>query len=185
MTPPAVRPATRRDVAAIARLRVAVWRAAYAALVPAEVLAGLDAGRDAERRAADWDERHADPRTVELVAEADGGVVVGWAAYGPARDPERGADGELYALYAASERWSTGVGHELLVRCEADLRAAGFASAYLWVLEGNERAASFYERHGWIEDGGVLVDDRTLGTLAYRLIERRRVRDLARVVRPS
>ena len=181
---PTVRTATRSDVASIAGLRVAVWRAAYAGLIPTQVLAGLDAERDAARRAADWDERHADPRIVELVAEADGGVV-GWAACGPSRDPERGADGELYALYAASERWSTGIGHALLVRCEDDLRAAGFTAADLWVLEGNERAASFYERHGWVEDGGVQVDERTLGTPAYTLVERRRVRDLARVVRPS
>lgn len=177
MTGPTIRPATRQDVAAIARLRVAVWRTAYAGLVPDVVLEGLEPGREAARRTGEWDERHADPRMVELVAEVEG-AVVGWAACGPSRDPERDGQGELYALYAAAERWSTGTGHALLVRCESDLRAAGFAAAYLWVLEGNERAASFYQRHGWIEDGGVLVDERTLGTLTYALTERRRVRDL-------
>ncbi len=176
--PLTIRVATERDAPAIARLRVAVWRAAYVGLVPDEVLARLDAEQEAERRAGEWDERHADPRTVELVAEAEG-VAVGWAAYGPSRDPQRAAEGELYALYAASERWSTGVGHALLDRCEGDLRAAGFASAHLWVLDGTERAASFYQRHGWTEDGGVLVDERTLGSLAWTLTERRRVRHLA------
>lgn len=175
---PIVRAATRADVTAIARLRVAVWRAAYVGLVPAEVLARLDPEADAERRDAGWDLVHGDGRTIELVAEADG-EVVGWAAYGPARDPAREGQGELYALYAASEQWSTGVGHALLTRCESDLRAAGCTEAYLWVLEGNERAASFYGRHGWVEDGGAMREDRAIGTLSYALTERRRVRDLS------
>jgi hypothetical protein len=48
------------------------------------------------------------------------------------------------------------------------------------VLEGNDRAAAFYERHGWHEDGGVMVDERVIGGhTAFALHERRRVRDLA------
>ena len=35
----------------------------------------------------------------------------------------------------------------------AALRAGGFVSASLWVLEDNPRARRFYEREGWTLDG--------------------------------
>jgi RimJ/RimL family protein N-acetyltransferase len=34
------------------------------------------------------------------------------------------------------------------------LRASGFTTASLWVLEDNPRARRFYEREGWTRDGG-------------------------------
>lgn len=42
------------------------------------------------------------------------------------------------------------------------------------MLDGNERAARFYERHGWIEDGGTKLDARP----EMNLHERRRVKRL-------
>ena len=66
-----------------------------------------------------------------------------------------------------------------MVAAEEHLRAAGFTEAVLWVLEGNERAARFYESHGWHEDGGTLVDDSLVGGVAaHALHERRRVKTL-------
>ena len=37
-----------------------------------------------------------------------------------------------------------------------DLRAVavGDRAAYLWVLEGNDRAQAFYQRHGFVDEGG-------------------------------
>lgn len=173
-----VRDATRADADAIARLRVETWRAAYAGLISADVLDQLDAEREGMRRAAHWDEHHSDPRGGELIAERDG-VVVGWAVIGTSRDHELPNDGEVYAMYAIPAEWSRGVGHALMLAAEDRLRSAGFRRAHLWVLEGNDRAASFYQRHGWREDGGVLVDERVIGgRTAYTLHERRRVRDL-------
>ena len=34
-----------------------------------------------------------------------------------------------------------------------DLRVAGFSEARLFVLPGNARAISFYERQGWVDEG--------------------------------
>ena len=33
-------------------------------------------------------------------------------------------------------------------------RVIGDRPAYLWVLEGNDRAAAFYRRHGFTDEGG-------------------------------
>lgn len=177
-----VRHATREDARAIATVRIVTWRAAYAGMIDDALLDAMDIDREAERRAgAHWERYHADPHACELVAEVDGRIV-GWASSGPTRDDDLAGEGELYAIYVLPEHWSTGVGHELMAGSERGLRDAGFDRASLWVLDGNDRAASFYERHGWREDGAVKLDDRIVGgTGARPLPERRRVREL----RPS
>jgi GNAT superfamily N-acetyltransferase len=179
-----VRPATRADARAIAEVRVETWRVAYDGLIDPALLGRMDVEREARARADRWDEYTADPRTGQFVAEVDGDVV-GWAATGPTRDDD-GRDatgrerGEVYAIYALPAHWSTGVGHTLMVACERALGAAGFREASLWMLDGNVRAAAFYERHGWREDGAVKDDDRIVGDTGISpLRERRRIRDLA------
>ena len=86
-----------------------------------------------------------------LVAE-DGGSVVGFASCGESRDAA--GEGELYAIYALPEAWGSGVGRALMAAALEALRASGFATASLWVLEDNPRARRFYEREGWTPDGG-------------------------------
>lgn len=172
-----IRTATAADVRAITTIRIETWRIAYAGLIGDDVLDAMDLDRESARRAELWNKYHLDPRGADLLADADG-ASVGWASYGPSR--ELPGEGELYALYALPERWSSGVGHALMLEVERALRVGGFTTAHLWVLEGNERAASFYERHGWIEDGTTKneVRDAAPGRPAYVLRERRRVRDL-------
>ncbi|WP_308491616.1 GNAT family N-acetyltransferase [Microbacterium terrisoli] len=177
-----VRRATADDGRVIAEIRVASWRAAYDGLIPPVLLERLDVDREAQLRTTHWDQRHADPRVSDFVAHVDGDAV-GWAAVGPCRDDDGPHRGELYALYALPTHWSAGVGHALMAAAEQALRRARFAQASLWVLDGNARAAEFYERHGWREDGFVKDDRRIVGsTGAAPLRERRRVRDLAEIV---
>jgi GNAT superfamily N-acetyltransferase len=173
-----VRRATAEDARAIATIRVSSWRVAYAGLIPGELLERLDIDHESERRAAGWARHHADPRVVELLALRDD-EAIGWASVGPCRDDDGPARGELYALYTLPEAWSTGTGHALMTAAEDILRAAGFRTASLWVLEGNARAERFYERHGWHEDGAVKDDERIVGGSGVpALREHRRVRDL-------
>ena len=174
-----VRLATRQDVRAIATVRVETWRVAYDGLIDRAVLDRMDVDREAARRAELWEQHHSDPRGAETVAEVDG-ELAGWAVAGPSLDDDLPQDGQIYAIYALPSFWSSGVGHALMTDAEARLRAAGFETAHLWVLEGNERAAAFYERHGWREDG-VVKDDEDLirGPHPQTLRERRRIRRLA------
>jgi len=176
-----VRRATAADARAIATIRVTSWRAAYDGLVPTALLDRLDIRFEAQRRAQNWGRYHGDPRSMEFLALRSGRPV-GWASVGPCRDDDVGAGvrGELLALYALPAQWSTGVGHALITAAEDALRSSGFRIASLWVLDGNERAARFYERHGWREDGAVKDDERIVGgTGIPALRERRRVRDLS------
>jgi ribosomal protein S18 acetylase RimI-like enzyme len=174
-----VRLATKEDVHAIATVRVETWRAAYPGLIDQVVLDRMDVDREAARRAELWDQYHSDPRGAEVIAEVEG-ELAGWAVVGPSLDDDLPEDGHVYAIYALPAFWSAGVGHALMLDAEARLRGAGFESAHLWVLEGNERAAAFYERHGWHEDGMVKDDEELIrGPHPQTLRERRRVRRLA------
>jgi GNAT superfamily N-acetyltransferase len=173
-----IRDATVEDALAISSLRVETWRSAYRGLIAGELLDALDAEKEAARRRARWDEMHVDPRGCEMVAEIDGDVV-GWAACGSSHDRDLPRNGQVYAMYARQVQWSRGVGHALMLRAEDRLRRAGFRHAHLWVLDRNERAAAFYERHGWREDGALMQDERSVGGVTATLVERRRVRDLS------
>ena len=63
-------------------------------------------------------------------------------------DPDAPAAGHLARLYVDPDHWSEGVGTRLYHVAMDDLRAR-FDDATLWVLEGNTRARSWYERLGW------------------------------------
>jgi GNAT superfamily N-acetyltransferase len=147
-----VRLATVADARAIAAVAIDTWRAAYAGLMPPELLDGLD-----------LDERAAGFRAVlepppgaraTWVAEAEG-AIAGFASSGPCRDADAGPRaGELYALYVRHERWGTGVSAELLERALASLAEQALAPVSLWVLSDNARARRFYEREGFVLDAG-------------------------------
>ncbi|MCC6832442.1 MAG: GNAT family N-acetyltransferase [Thermoleophilia bacterium] len=155
--PPVIREATVADAAAIARVHVASWAVAYRGLVPRAVQASTTVGV----RTVQWrpilSGDAAYPGSTNLVALVDG-EIAGFACHGPSRAdlwPPPSAGGELYALYAQPSAWGRGVGRALMDASVTGLRDAGHADALLWVLRGNERARRFYERMGWVTDGGL------------------------------
>lgn len=157
--PPAlVRPVTPADVPSVVALQIASWRAAYAGIIPDDYLRAMSTaereGRHLERL------RRAGPRSAYLLAERAGSVV-GMALTGPVRDADLDPEqvGEVQALYAAPDAWSTGVGAALMDSCLDHLRCAGFARVALWVLERNGRARRFYERWGLTTDGARRLED--------------------------
>ena len=165
-----IRPAVLDDADGIAEVHVRSWQAAYRGLMPQDVLDGLSV----EQRAEGWRSilgNQQGSRT--LVAERDGRIV-GWAGFGDARDADAPGTGELWGIYALPEAWSSGIGHALIAAVERELADAGHTSAYLWVLDGNERASAFYERHGWAADGGSKIEERP----GLVLDERRHVKAL-------
>jgi GNAT superfamily N-acetyltransferase len=164
-----VRRATVQDASAIGRLHVRAWQAAYRGQMPDDYLDGLRP----EDRAATWErglrrDRERDPI---LVAERDGRVV-GFAAVGPAGDPD-GA-GELYAINVDPDHWGTGAGRALLAAAQAELARLGHPEAVLWVLPGNHRARRFYEVAGWSDDGARRTSE-VLGVMVPEVRYRRRL----------
>jgi GNAT superfamily N-acetyltransferase len=140
-----VRAATPADARAIAEVRLASWRATYGPLLPPSVWDEMDLDVWTDRTA----QRIANGATSALVAEA-GGAVRAFAFYGPCRDDDLPGAGEVYAIYAHPEDWSTGLGRALL---PAAVEAVEATPVVLWVLEDNPRARRFYELAGFVADG--------------------------------
>ena len=91
----------------------------------------------------------------ELLVATDGAAVVGFVSFGPCRDEAAPTDrGEVWAIYVAPSAWSTGVGQALWRVASERLRALGFHSISLWVIEGNERAIRFYTAAGFSVEAG-------------------------------
>jgi GNAT superfamily N-acetyltransferase len=144
-------------------VHVRSWQAAYRGLIDQAVLDELSI----TERAEGWRRFLSSPATTGsgmLVAEREGRLV-GWTSFGSGRDPESADDGEVYGHYADPSTWSTGAGHALLVAAEQRLTEAGHTRAFLWVLDGNDRADAFYARHGWQLDGALKIDERPQLTL--------------------
>jgi ribosomal protein S18 acetylase RimI-like enzyme len=171
-----LRDATPADARAIAGVLVRSWRAAYRGLLPDDVLADLSVS-DRERFWSDI--LGARPVHTRIVVAAIADAIVGFAATGPPLVPDDRADptlGDLYALYLDPDVWCRGIGTRLHAAALGRLRSCGFTHAGLWVLDTNERALRFYNRHGWTDTGRSQVDHGPGGT---ELHERRLERDLS------
>jgi Acetyltransferases len=150
-----IREATVSDARAIAQVHVEGWRWAFQGQVPDAVIDGLDVAR----REQEWivgftDDWHDGDAC--FLAEDDTGRAVGFVACGPAADAYVSAppnSGEIYSIFLRKDARGTGVGRELFARAVQSLRANGFTTGVLWVLESNELARRFYEVAGWAWDG--------------------------------
>ncbi|WP_102191442.1 GNAT family N-acetyltransferase [Microbacterium aurantiacum] len=172
MTQLVVREALIDDAEEVAGVHVRSWQAAYRGLIDQKILDGLSIADRAEA----WRGFVVEPlpTTLALLVAVRDGTVVGWTSFGSGRDEDGSADGEIYGIYADPAAWSTGVGQALLAAAEERIANAGHSRAYLWVLDGNERADSFYGRQGWVADGVTKIEERPGLTLA----EHRRVKVL-------
>jgi GNAT superfamily N-acetyltransferase len=143
-----LRPARPEDAAAIAEVHVRSWQQAYGHVFGAEKLAAIDVERRRELAT-----RMIATADVALAEDGDGRIV---AFVGVRPSVERAGEGEIWALYAVEEAWGTGAATALMQWAKRALQA--YPAATLWVLEDNPRARRFYEREGWVLDGGSKTD---------------------------
>jgi ribosomal protein S18 acetylase RimI-like enzyme len=147
---PILREGGRADAARIAALHIASWQAAYRGQLPD---AFLD-GQSLTRRTAEWEARLGVGGERLLLLE-DHDAVLGFAAFGPSRDPD--ADPaivwELYNLHVLPDRRGGGLGGQLFAAAVAEGRRARRSTLTLWVAEGNGPAREFYRRRGMHPDG--------------------------------
>jgi ribosomal protein S18 acetylase RimI-like enzyme len=137
-----VRPATVRDAKTIAEIHVASWQTAYKDLMPKEDLKSLSV----EKRQAFWREaiEYSEPQLL-VATEAD--ELVGFVGFDRSRDKgTKSTTGEIWALYVIPAHWRQGAGLALWDGAREGLKEEGCTQVTSWVLLGNERALSFYER---------------------------------------
>jgi ribosomal protein S18 acetylase RimI-like enzyme len=162
-----IRPAVASDASGVARVHVQTWQTAYRGVVPDAYLDSLSV----TQREKFWRESIARGTPELLVAEVDS-QVVGWASFGPSRDPgvPRGT-GELEAIYVLPDYWGTGAGRALWLMARSRLIERGFAAATLWVLMDNARAIRFYRAAGFVPEAAtekqLEVGGKSLGEIRF------------------
>ncbi len=165
-----LRSAQLEDAAAIARLHIASWRAAYSDELPSEYLAALDEAARAEQ----WRSRLSRPTTHVLLAER-GGELLGFCAHGPgqATDSSLTSVWEIYGLHVQPQLRGSGIGTVLFNEGLDSARRAGASQLTLWVVGTNAPARRFYESKGMQPDGArkdrELAPGITLHELRYRV----------------
>ena len=175
-----IRPATPNDAQSIARIRVQGWRFAYQGLISQDYLDSLSAAEDTERmrrylsqlpqnsppsRSASVQGSDGEKRSFMLAVRGD--AVLGFCRFSAAPDkadraesavPAGTLNGRLHSLYIDPGALGQSIGHTLMNHALSTFAAWGCERATLWVLEGNSRAISFYERQGWRCTGATKVD---------------------------
>lgn len=148
-----VREAKVQDAAAVARVHVESWHAAYRGLIVESRLATFTI----PRRTAAWQRiLSAGGASSTTVFEGERGIC-GFASSGRSRDLP--GWGEIWALYVLPREWGRGVGSALFAECIAYLASQQLPRVMLWMLEGNERALQFYRGNGFVLDGARKVED--------------------------
>jgi len=144
-----------QDAAALARVHVEGWRAAYGHLLSDhEKWFGAAA---LERRTRQWTQwltpgTEASAFGTYRAGYDEAGTPVGFAISGPARDQDPPRNLELASLYIDQDWYGTGMGRGLV------LAVIGEAPASVWVTEDNARARRFYEKLGFVADGAAKVE---------------------------
>jgi ribosomal protein S18 acetylase RimI-like enzyme len=135
-----IRAMTNNDLAAVSRLLGGSWRRTYSPIMGEEHTARLSDEKHApDRLAAEL----MDDDKMSFVAERDDGSIAGYAM---AAMDEKG-DVMLDRLHIEPQEFGTGLAVDLL---HAVLAAhAGIPSIALEVIEGNDRAISFYRKNGF------------------------------------
>jgi ribosomal protein S18 acetylase RimI-like enzyme len=163
----AIRVAVPGDASGIARVHVDSWRETYSGLLPDQF---FNAAALAGRRAM-WVAilGHGPVPGTVVVAERDR-EIRGFAFAGPASHPDatKGIQParslHLFSIYVLAADHDTGTGHRLL---EA---AIGDRPAQLWVARDNDRARTFYRRHGFCEDGATVADADVENLVEVRMV---------------
>lgn len=175
MAEAAVRTAVPQDVPEITRIHRDTWRAAYAELVPAQVLDDLDA-EPAWREAVEHS-------AVFVATEGEWTVGFCVAVHAPAEEVAKAdgtlpPDAETTALVSVlvEPRWGRrGHAGRLLATAATALRGQGATRGIAWIPEADRASKAFYSRIGWMPDGTV----RTLDAAGRPLRELRVSGDLS------
>ena len=133
-----VRPAEETDIDALARVWFDAWRDAHEAIAPPELT---------RRRTLE--------RFRQRIQDGLGAIRVVGPLGGPLGFCMVKHD-ELDQLFVSAEARGSDVAASLLADGEARLAAAGVQTAFLACAIGNDRAARFYEKHGWRRAGTMI-----------------------------
>ncbi|MFJ2621182.1 GNAT family N-acetyltransferase [Glutamicibacter sp. NPDC087344] len=141
-----IRAATAADVRPALEMKLIAWKESYAEFRGADFFTFHERQIDAQ---VAWWERGLASGAQFFIAQDPAGRIIGLAGGTPVveEDQDAGVDIELGMLYILAEYYGTGLGAHLL-QVVLNQRPA-----LVWVLQGNQRAITFYRKHGFELDG--------------------------------
>jgi GNAT superfamily N-acetyltransferase len=131
-----LRPANQADVEAIAQVWYAAWGDGHTGNVPAALH---------PYRTLDHFRARVPSRISSTTVATIAGTIVGFVTI---------HDDELEQIFVAKEARGTGAAVQLIDHAEQQI-AQHYKTAWLAVVEGNDRALSFYQRQGWHDAGPI------------------------------
>lgn len=140
-----IKNATPKDSKIISHIHALSWKTAYRGLISDKY---LDELRE-DHWVAAFENWLSQKILKAKIIYDDNGVLVGCIAYGFSRRDETAGWGEIVSLYVLPEFFGKGFGGALMKEAITDLKHMGCPKAYLWVLDGNERASRFYKKVGF------------------------------------
>jgi GNAT superfamily N-acetyltransferase len=160
-----LRRATEADVDDMVEVQLAAWREAFVPILPPSFR--VPEAEEFAPRLADSLRGGGVHSTLALDSGAE--HVLGWITHGANRDIDAGPDvGEVRAVFVSPGAWGSGVGGALLTHALEGLKEDGYGEATLWSFADNDRANTFYERHGFARDGAEQRRDFSAGALEVR-----------------
>jgi ribosomal protein S18 acetylase RimI-like enzyme len=68
--------------------------------------------------------------------------------------------GEIYGIYVHPDHWRVGAGRRMLAQAVEQLRQQGFTRTIVWTMADNAISRGFYEKNGFVLDGGERISKR-------------------------
>ena len=132
------------DRYAISRIYEEGWKHAYKGIIPDDYLNRIKPGQWANN--LDIEGWH------NLVC-IENDSYIATSTFSRSRDDSYPDWGEIISIYVLPEYIGKGYGNKLLKTALDELKKMGFNDVFLWVLEENHQARSFYEKNGFIYNG--------------------------------
>ncbi|MBO7698435.1 MAG: GNAT family N-acetyltransferase [Erysipelotrichaceae bacterium] len=132
------------DRYAISRIYEEGWKHAYKGIIPDDYLNRIKPGQWANN--LDIEGWH------NLVC-IENDSYIATSTFSRSRDDSYPDWGEIISIYVLPEYIGKGYGNKLLKTALDELKKMGFNDVFLWVLEENHQARSFYEKNGFMPNG--------------------------------
>ena len=138
---------TTDNLEKISNIYACSWKFAYRGIVPQEYLDELKSNK--------WVGALSSNQFDSFVI-LDKNKYIGTSAICEARDEQMKGWGEIVSLYLLPEYVGKGYAEPLFSYAANSLLEKGYKEIYLWVLEKNIRAQTFYEKCGFRKNGDTL-----------------------------
>lgn len=159
-----IRTVTTADIDDLVRIHNQAWQETYGGTIPQD---HLDMGANIDDRLAFWQDAITEADATKRARIRMGfidGEPAGFVFARPTPDEESPRDVELRVLYTLKIAHGTGLGRML---ADAVLEQD---AAWLWMLEGNDRAEAFYKKLGFRRDGEPIFRSWPDGHRDLRLV---------------